>query len=629
MERPRRSVRPPGTLTDFLTAGETEKRSAAGAAGGNRDVEEGKQEQQQPDNNKEKDGAKQEGHGLGNTDDKLLLSQPYKCRECKARYRSRVALLRHAGKHSGEKPFMCSECGKGLSSQSALSEHVNIHTNNRPHRCEECGLESRQLSVHLRHLLTHQTRPDRLYTCSICTRTFKQNEYLRRHMRKHTGEKPYTCGECGKSFTCKSELNRHGKRHSSERPHPCPECGQGFKMRHNLQAHLRAHAGTQQWRCILCPAVFPKLKLLESHRRTHQETVQHLHISRPHHTTLLVCAAGGDRRRLPTVHPISLPASANTLPSSTLENHTPASEDPNFEEDGIQVNHTEEDSTNLPSKSTPLSATHAEDSPVSSVSHSPNLPTGIALTPSFTKDKKQKLLRINDTTLPLDLVLKSVGKGGAIRVKIIDHPPPQPCPESTSGNGSGGGVGCRGDGDSVVELVDAEDSNGKSDGLKYGIGGEAGEAVATTVKGNVSGKGSMVEAAGVLGARASVLSHCLAPHFTRPDPHRHDYRTWLATLTTFCNQLDPPLDPEVCRCLSTTVSTLQKCLILSPSTGTLHGTGGEVTSMTEEATASVRESPPPCQDLHQYKVIHKHYLNLLEVLHKHFTHLTTSVIPPS
>lgn len=75
----------------------------------------------------------------------------------------------------------------------------------------------------------------------------------------------------------------------------------------------------------------------------------------------------------------------------------------------------------------------------------------------------------------------------------------------------------------------------------------------------MSGEGSMVEAAGVLGARASVLSHCLAPHFTRPDPHRPDYRTWLTTLTTFCNQLDPPLDPEVLypsQCIFTRLSVL-------------------------------------------------------------------------
>lgn len=211
--------------------------------------------------------------------------------------------------------------------------------------------------------------------------------------------------------------------------------------------------------------------------------MQHLHISRPHHTTLLVCAAGADRRRLPTVHPISLPISNNSSLGTTLENPTHVPDDPNFEEDGFQVSHTEEDSTTL---SAPQSATHAGDSQISSASRSLNLPTGTAPTSSSTKDKKTKLLRINDTTLPLDLVLKSVGKGGAIRVKIIDHPPPQPCPDSASGTGSGGGVSCRGDGDNVVELVDADDINRKRDGVEYGAGNEARETEATSVKGEVT-----------------------------------------------------------------------------------------------------------------------------------------------
>lgn len=217
--------------------------------------------------------------------------------------------------------------------------------------------------------------------------------------------------------------------------------------------------------------------------------MQHLHISRPHHTTLLVCAAGADRRRLPTVHPISLPTSTNTSLGSTLENHIHAPDDPNFEEDGFQVSHTDEDLTTpsgLTTKSAPQSAIHADDSQLSSASHSPILHTGTAPTSSSTKDKKKKLLRINDTTLPLDLVLKSVGKGGAIRVKIIDHPPPQPCPDSASGTVSGGGVSCRGDGDSVVELVDAEDISRKRDDVEYGAGNGAGETEVTSVKGEVT-----------------------------------------------------------------------------------------------------------------------------------------------
>lgn len=88
MERPKRTVRPPGALNDFLTANEAEKKPILEGE----DVTVGQIEQECTDN----DTAQTD------TEKKLLLSQPYKCRECKARYRSKVALLRHAVKHSGE-----------------------------------------------------------------------------------------------------------------------------------------------------------------------------------------------------------------------------------------------------------------------------------------------------------------------------------------------------------------------------------------------------------------------------------------------------------------------------------------------------------------------------------------------
>ena len=89
MERPRRKPRPPGALSDYLTTEEGEKKSVY--------VEENlKEEKQEEEEVEEKDINETEA------DRKLLLSQPYKCKECKARYRSRVALLRHAVKHSGE-----------------------------------------------------------------------------------------------------------------------------------------------------------------------------------------------------------------------------------------------------------------------------------------------------------------------------------------------------------------------------------------------------------------------------------------------------------------------------------------------------------------------------------------------
>ncbi|XP_071540795.1 uncharacterized protein [Panulirus ornatus] len=519
MERPRRNVRPPGALNDYLTVNEGERKTPSG--------DEAKETHN--DQEKVKDVTQTEA------DKKMLISQPYKCGECKARYRSKVALLRHAVKHSGEKPFACSECGKGLSSQCALSEHMNIHTNNRPHRCDECGLESRQLSVHLRHLLTHQSHPEHLYSCSVCAKTFKQNEYLRKHMRKHTGEKPFACRECSKSFTCKSELNRHSKRHSSERPHMCSDCGQSFKMRHNLRRHLKAHSGTQQWKCLLCSLVFSKPKLLEAHRKTHLETIQHLQVSRPDDNTLIVSAEGDDRRRLPTVHNVLLPKNSLGICGSDFN---------------IQ----------------------------------------------------KKFLRINDTTLPLELILKSVGKGNAIKIKIIDKPA-HPRTGSLSP--------CK----NIVELVDEDtpkqegfafpkdrNRNANNMGAEPAVEGGSVQSV----------NREAVQVASVLSVPASILSHCLSKHYIQVNPACSDYRCWLAMLASLCQQLRPPFDMEVCKHLNRMTTALQYCLLQEPGSA-IQSKAADFTSDSE-----IVSNVWKCEDQSQYQFIYKQYMILMETFQSHF-----------
>ena len=43
-------------------------------------------------------------------------------------------------------------------------------------------------------------------------------------------EKPHVCGECGRGFAKRSDLRRHDKKHSGEKPFPCgvPGCGAAF-----------------------------------------------------------------------------------------------------------------------------------------------------------------------------------------------------------------------------------------------------------------------------------------------------------------------------------------------------------------------------------------------------------------
>ncbi|WYZ41411.1 hypothetical protein EsH8_V_000306 [Colletotrichum jinshuiense] len=52
-------------------------------------------------------------------------------------------------------------------------------------------------------------RPDRLFKCDQCPRSFNRNHDLKRHKRIHLAVKPFPCNHCDKSFSRKDALKRH------------------------------------------------------------------------------------------------------------------------------------------------------------------------------------------------------------------------------------------------------------------------------------------------------------------------------------------------------------------------------------------------------------------------------------
>ena len=50
---------------------------------------------------------------------------------------------------------------------------------------------------------------DQEYGCPFCQKIAKRIDYMQKHIRTHTGEKPFACTRCSYACTQKSNLNRH------------------------------------------------------------------------------------------------------------------------------------------------------------------------------------------------------------------------------------------------------------------------------------------------------------------------------------------------------------------------------------------------------------------------------------
>jgi len=83
------------------------------------------------------------------------------------------------------------------------------------------------------------------HICAHCLETFSTRFSLKRHQKKHTGERPFKCKfqSCGRAFAEKSTLKRHMRTHTGEKPFRCvhPGCEKTFADRTNVRRHLLTH----------------------------------------------------------------------------------------------------------------------------------------------------------------------------------------------------------------------------------------------------------------------------------------------------------------------------------------------------------------------------------------------------
>ncbi|XP_042353899.1 zinc finger protein 436-like [Plectropomus leopardus] len=159
-----------------------------------------------------------------------------------------IKAVTHKRFHNQKVFHKCPACSKTFKNNTYLQRHITCHTGERPFHCTECAKTFRQKgSLHI-HMRKHTG--ERPFSCLVCGKKFTQSGSLVAHIRIHTGERPFSCSVCKKKYNERGSLVRHMRVHTGEKPYSCSFCGKRFSEKGNLNKHSRIHTGESvqfQW----------------------------------------------------------------------------------------------------------------------------------------------------------------------------------------------------------------------------------------------------------------------------------------------------------------------------------------------------------------------------------------------
>ncbi len=151
-------------------------------------------------------------------------------------------LMKKKNDTKSDRKYECTVCTKKFVGKSNLVDHLRYHANIRNYKCDYCDKSFVQSGSLKSHLRTHTgSRP---FICNFCEKGFGQKSALTVHIRTHTQERKFVCDfdSCSKAFMTTGDLVKHKLIHDPIKKYSCDVCGMRSAQKVNVKKHkLRVH----------------------------------------------------------------------------------------------------------------------------------------------------------------------------------------------------------------------------------------------------------------------------------------------------------------------------------------------------------------------------------------------------